>query len=143
MRELDRLADFLKNAQQTGEPGLRTAVFIERLSLNEFHRIVDAIVGETTDVVDRDDPRVFELGDDPDFTDHARGEGAGCVGEREDFERDQAVEFAIPGEKNRAHTTDSDLFEQLKFGAAEIGLIDQTTQMAEAIVGCVSSRDGM
>ena len=54
---------------------------------DEFHRVVDATIGQRSDVMNRNNTRVFESGENLGFSDHARLQVVIGVRRANDLER--------------------------------------------------------
>ena len=110
VRERDRLADALEDPQPLGQVGHMAQVVAQRLASDALHHVKEPAVGEPPGVVDRDDARVFEPGEDARLAAEPAFEAR--AGERvRNLDRHLALELIVDGEEDRSHAAATDFFD--------------------------------
>jgi len=132
--EGDGLADAKEDAKAVWNGSDSSDVLVESLAFHELHRVKDAAVGESADVVNGDDPGMFEKGDLAGFAEEAAGEFAFVARNFEDFESDATFQSFVFSGVDDAHAAASDL---AKKAIACAGEIREVSTVAEAIQGAI------
>ncbi len=116
----DGVADSEEHAKPRGSIRAGGEPAIEPVSTHSLHRVEPAAVWQLAEVVDRDDARVLEPGEDSCFLRQPRRHPVGVGRTIDDFERDLSVERRVAGQVDDAHAAATENRNQLVAGAGHV-----------------------
>jgi hypothetical protein len=132
--ECYRFTDAQENAEAIRHGSNGRDELIEALALNEFHSVEDATVWESADVVNGNDPGMFEESEDARFSSQAAGQVAHGARRLQNFESHAAIEHFVLRRVHHTHTTASNGPEQAVARAGEIRKASAFAQARERLI---------
>jgi hypothetical protein len=127
VRKRDRLANAFEEPQSFVQVRTVAKMFSERPATNALHDVEQPAVGEPAGVVDGDDARVFEPGENASLVAQPAFE-AGARQRVGNLDRDLATELFVERQIDRSHAATADLLDDCVAAGLELGPAPEGSQ---------------